>query len=78
MIEFDNLSNESYATASETIKLYLTLCAVFGKNAIYPFNDFIQMPYDAVQMIITEKNRLNIEDNKRQEEEANKRKNKLT
>lgn len=54
----------------ETASLYLSLCAVFGKEAIFPYHDFKQMSYAEVLALIDLRQKLNIERMKAEQKAA--------
>lgn len=54
------------------VSLYITFCAVFGENVIYPWHDFMQMPYATIREIIRQRSKINEEKAKKMEELMNK------
>lgn len=50
------------------VSLYVTFCAVFGENVIYPWSEFMSMPYDKIREIIRQRSKINEEKAKKMEE----------
>lgn len=56
--------------------MYLQFCAMFGENVVYPWDDFIKMPWKTIQDIIEQRSIINEEKQKRIEEKINEAKGK--
>lgn len=50
------------------VSLYITFCAVFGENVIYPWSEFINMPYSKIREIIKQRSNINEKKAKKMEE----------
>lgn len=50
------------------VTLYLNFCSVFGESAIYPWDDFMKLPYNIIEEIIVQRSKRNEEAMKKQEE----------
>lgn len=58
------------------VELYLNYCTVFGEQAIYPWSEFMKMPYNTIIKIIEQKNKRNEAIAKEYEKAKNKIKSK--
>lgn len=54
------------------VALFLQFCQVFGESVVYPFHEFMKLPYATIVEIIKQRSKINEETIRRREEEIKK------
>ena len=54
------------------VALYLQFCQVFGESVVYPYHEFMQLPYATIIDIVKQRSKINEENMRKREEEIKK------